>query len=266
MMENDDRTTINGTRDGDTPSAQTGPSRPTGVIPLRSRVPPSPDAILCEMRRYWTSLRQGRAVPTRADVDPRAIARCLDHTFILERVAPGAARIRLAGRHLIDLMGMEVRGMPICALVQPSSRGRLSDVLETVFKAPQIVQLSLTARAEYARPALSGQMLLLPLRSDLGDITRILGCLVSEGEAGVAPRRFDLTGEQISPIIEGGKILAPSPSCFGLAEDPADFALATPMRGHPGASRLAEGDVPNASATPEERRATFRVIHNDPEP
>ncbi|MDM7459801.1 MAG: PAS domain-containing protein [Paracoccus sp. (in: a-proteobacteria)] len=265
MMENDDRTTINGTRDASTPPAQSGPSRPNGIIPLRSRIPPSPDVILREMRDYWTGLRKGRAVPTRADVDPRAISRCLDYTFILERVAPGAARIRLAGRHLIDLMGMEVRGMPICALVQPSSRGRLSDVLETVFKAPQIVQLSLASRADYARPALSGQMLLLPLRSDLGDITRILGCLVSEGDAGVAPRRFDLTGEQISPIIEGGKTLAPSPSYLGFAEDPADFTLAMPMRGHPGASPLAKGSAPNEPATPEERRASFRVIRSDAE-
>ncbi len=34
----------------------------------------------------------------------------------------GAGRLRLAGRHLIDLMGMEVRGMPVCAFLNTSSR------------------------------------------------------------------------------------------------------------------------------------------------
>ena len=35
-------------------------------------------------------------------------------------------------------------------------------------------------------------MLLLPLKSDLGDVSRVLGCLVVQGEVGQTPRRFDL--------------------------------------------------------------------------
>src|SRR5690606_32280451 len=60
--------------------------------------------ILTDLRDYWQSLRRGRAVPARADVEPHGISRALDHAFVLERIAPGAARFRLAGRHLIDLM------------------------------------------------------------------------------------------------------------------------------------------------------------------
>ena len=100
-----------------------------------------PDRILAELRGYWESLRQGRAIPARADVEPRGIRRALDYAFVLERIAPGAARFRLAGRHLIDLMGMEVRGMPVCSFMNTSSRGRLSDVLESVFRGPQIAEI-----------------------------------------------------------------------------------------------------------------------------
>ena len=66
-----------------------------------------------------------RAVPMRSDVDPRGIERSLEHAFILERIAPQMARFRLAGMHLTDLMGMEVRGMPTTALFAPAARAAL---------------------------------------------------------------------------------------------------------------------------------------------
>lgn len=218
-----------------------------------------PDRVLREMRDYWDGIRRGRAIPARSDVDPRGIARTLDYAFILERIAPGAGRLRLAGRHLIDLMGMEVRGMPICAFLNTTSRGRFSDVLESVFKAPQIARLTLHGKADYARPALSAQMLLLPLRSDLGDVTRALGCLVAEGDTGIAPRRFDLIDDEVMPIIEGGKTVTPSPSTIGFAEGSAEFA---PRPGRRAPPTVTTAPPPE---TPEERRAMFRVIQTAPE-
>ena len=211
----------------------------------------APARIVAEMRAYWDSLRRGRAIPARSDVEPRGIRRALDYAFILERIAPGAARFRLAGRHLIDLMGMEVRGMPLCALVNSSSRGRLSDVLESVFRAPQLAELQLHSRAEYARPELTGRMLLLPLKSDLGDVTRALGCLISEGEPGVAPRRFDLVADQVMPIIEGGATVEPSPSAFGFAEEAAHLSGAK-------GKRKRQGERPPVAIAPRDRQALYR--------
>jgi hypothetical protein len=231
--------------------------QPGQVVQLLQHEPAAPDRVVRELHSYWTSLRKGRAIPARADVDPRGIARSLDYAFILERIAPGAARIRLAGRHLIDLMGMEVRGMPICSVLNGSSRGRLSDVLETVFKAPQIAHLHLRARSDYARPQLTAQMLLLPLRSDLGDVTRVLGCLVAEGELGVAPRRFDLLSDTVMPVIDGGKTLTPSPSVIGFAETQDSFGRTPPARPARSAAPAPAAPPPTS---PEERRALFRVI------
>lgn len=221
-----------------------------------------PDRILGDLRAYWESLRQGRAIPARADIEPRGIRRALDYAFILERIAPGAARFRLAGRHLVDLMGMEVRGMPFCALLAPASRGRLSDVLETVFKAPQIAELRLSAPQEFGRPELSARALLLPLKSDLGDVTRALGCLIADGTIGAAPRRFDLVDEIITPVFDGAVIMPPSPSAISTTDQPG-FREADqdwrPQRGpkpEPATGPTAIGDA----ATPEERRARFRII------
>lgn len=219
-----------------------------------------PARIMADLHHYWQGLRRGRAMPTRADVEPQGIGRALDHAFILDRVAPGAARFRLAGRQLIDLMGMEVRGMPICALVNPAFRGRFSDVLETVFRAPQIARFHLTAAADYARPALTARMLILPLRSDLGDVTRALGCLIAEGEPGATPRRFDIQQDEVLPLFEGGEVMAPSPSASapllqqGLAEKPARFKPA-PAKRNP-----APPEIPQ---TPDQRRALFRIVSDN---
>ncbi|MBK4215319.1 PAS domain-containing protein [Paracoccus caeni] len=227
--------------------------------------PARPTRIVAEIKAYWQGLRRGKTIPSRADIDPKGMHRVLDHAFILERMAPGAARFRLAGRHLIDLMGMEVRGMPLCAVMNPSSRGRLSDVLEAVFKAPQLADLTLHARAEYGRPEISARLLLLPLRSDLGDVTRALGCLASEGRVGFAPRRFDLIGEEMQPVIEGGRTIEPSPSCY--RHPSATLTSRVRKQGPHGMDSMNLRQAPVLDAgghdpvtQPEERRALFRIV------
>lgn len=164
--------------------------------------------ILSRLRAHWFSLRQGRVVPDRVDVTAAGLGPALDHAFILERIAPGAARLRLAGRHLVDLMGMEVRGMPFCALFNPRARGHLSDVVEAVFRGPQLAHMMLHAPLA-AGGEVDGQMLLMPLKSDLGDVTRILGCLVAEDVPARGPVRFDLGAEQFEALTPGGAVLPP---------------------------------------------------------
>lgn len=241
----------------DMPDAADGAGK---LLRLADYEPVQIDRILGGLRGYWEGLRQGRAIPSRGDVEPRGIRRALDYAFILERIAPGAARFRLAGRHLIDLMGMEVRGMPLCAFLNTSSRGRLSDVLESVFRGPQIAEMVLESPASYGRPAMSGRMLLMPLRSDLGDVTRALGCLVCEGVVGESPRRFDLISDQEFPVIPGAKVLEPSPSRAGFAEPAAPWKP-THMRNEP----VFAPPTPEHS-TPEERRARFRVVRSSDPP
>lgn len=242
-------------RQDDNASHPVGADEGGQVLRLADFNPAHPARIMADMRAYWDSLRKGRAVPARSDIQPQGIHRALDHAFILERIAPGAARFRLAGQHLIDLMGMEVRGMAFCSLANPGSRGRWSDVLESVFRAPQIAEMTLHAKAEYARPELTARLLLLPLASDLGDVTRALGCIIADGQIGVAPRRFDLVSDQVLPIIEGGKTIAPSPS-----EMAQDWKAARPERALLPAPASPPAKVPDS---PESRRARFRVITLD---
>lgn len=219
-----------------------------------------PGRVVAELRDYWWSLRKGRAIPARSDIDPAGLRGTLDFAFVLERIAPGAARFRLAGRHLVDLLGMEVRGMPLCALMNAGSRGRLSDVVEAVFKAPQIAEIDLMSPAGYGRAELTGRMVILPLKSDLGDVTRALGCVATEGVIGTAPRRFDLIADRASPVIEGARVLTPSPSMMAGFSEPAEtWQPARP----PMTPDLPPRPAIPVAETPEERRLRFRVISND---
>ncbi|MCY1125430.1 PAS domain-containing protein [Frigidibacter sp. RF13] len=160
-------------------------------------------ARISEVRAYWEALRNGRRVPLRSEIDPRGIERALEQAFILERIAPQVARFRLSGKALSELMGMEVRGMPFSALFTPGGRAELAEMIEGVFRLPQIAELDLTGETGFGRPPLTARLVLLPLQSDLGDISRALGCLVAEGLIGRAPRRFDISAARVTPIVEG---------------------------------------------------------------
>lgn len=171
---------------------------------------------LRDVEAYWDGLRNGRPVPARADIDPRGMQSALEFAFILERIAPGIARFRLAGMHLTDLMGMEVRGMPLTAMFVPESRAKISAVIEAVCDNPQITTLTLKGERGIGRGSMDAQLLLCPLKSDLGDVNRILGCLQSKGDIGRQPRRFDAVETVSRPLINGGIQDTPMPE--GMTE------------------------------------------------
>lgn len=155
---------------------------------------------LTALVNYWQGMRRGGDVPLRSAIDPRGIENLLSHAFIAEKVAPGLARLRVAGTHLSDLMGMEIRGMPLSALIDPGHRDQLADALVNLFEQPAQIRLTLYAPGSLRRAALTGALVILPLRSDLGDISRALGCLVTRGPLGLAPRRFEITECRVTPL------------------------------------------------------------------
>ncbi len=193
---------------------------------------------ISEVRAYWEALRDGRQVPYRSEVDPRGIERALEHAFILERIAPQVARFRLSGMHLNDLMGMEVRGMPLTSFFTPKARAEIAVLIDAVFTGPRTAELTLAAETGLGKPAMEAKVVILPLRSDLGDVSRALGCFVAEGPIGRTPRRFDLVESLVSPIVESmpTRRVPQVPAVPGLAEPAAPFQGARPQpirgRGH----------------------------------
>jgi hypothetical protein len=174
---------------------------------------------------YWEALRDGGSVPARADVDPRGIEDALEYAFILERISPRHGRLRIAGRHLCDLAGAEVRGMPLSALFEAQSRDALGETLRQVLERPAVAELALAAPAGLGRHALEGRLLLLPLRSDAGEISRALGCLETEGRIGRTPRRLSILETDLRPL-PGVAEKAPAPAAEGFAEPARPFEVA----------------------------------------
>jgi len=214
---------------------KTGVSQDTGhgtgaadVVPLSDKLRAKWGQPLQQVEAYWHAMRGTRNVPARSEIDPRGIESALEYAFIAERIAPTHARIRIGGSHLCDLMGMEVRGMPLSAMLVPVSRERLARCLRDAFDAPARVELTLQAEKRLGRPGLAGRMLLLPLTDDFGDVSRVLGCLVSDGPIGRAPRRFEIVKADVTGMRQLPNVTlpqqAPPRQSAGFAEPQAGFS------------------------------------------
>ena len=155
--------------------------------------------VLTQVQAYWESLRGEQILPTRSQIDPSGLDPALHNAFILERIKPGVARLRVAGSHLNDLMGMEVRGMAITSFIQIQARQRFNIMMEELFETPAIGMLDLVNSAG----PIDARMLLLPLKSDMGDTSRVLGCLITKGTPRHSPCRFDVRTAKITALRSG---------------------------------------------------------------
>lgn len=191
-------------------------------------LPGTDDPILTSLEHYWQTLRRARRLPLRNDIDPNQIDRALPYAFILQRVAPGVARMRVAGQHLHDLLHMDARGMPISTFFDAAAREQLAQMIESAFQEPAIIALPLYSPGGLLRPAMKGTMLLLPLNDEKGETTRVLGAIVTDGLTGNRPRRFH---------VPDGAVIRHETLCLHLAST-QPFARAINHKG-PDAQRPA---------------------------
>lgn len=214
---------------------------PNSRVIMAEPQPQSEFPMLNEVEAYWDALRDGRDVPSRGDIDPRGLERALAHAFVIE-CQPGAlARLRLSGDVLNQMMGMDLRSMPLHALFDPDDRAQLDTMIEEVFAVPQALRLTL--RGASAKSNVFGGMLLLPLRDDFGKITRALGALEFLGDAGPAPARLRINGHQPRAVKASPSYDAPAEQTSeqGFAEMYDTFI----QRKGPGTSRPTLRVVPS---------------------
>jgi hypothetical protein len=227
-----------------------GPGTGGKVVNLAGRHGRGPaHPALAQLRGYWEALRAGDALPSRSEIDPRGIELALEYAFVAERVASGVASFRLAGMHLAELMGMEVRGMPLTTFFEPMSREEVMRQIERAFYGTEAVELALEAECGIGRPALAARMLLLPLRSETGQVARLLGGLVAEGKIGRAPRRFRLASVAVAPPPKG------------RLEEPAPPQSPLPQSAPP-ASGFFEPVRPFDPTPEKPRGAHLRLVHS----
>ncbi len=212
------------------------------------------DLMLSTLKSYWERLRAGRIAPYRAEIDPRQFESALENMFIIEKLSPDNMRIRLAGMKICEMMGMEVRGMQPGFLIEERDRLRFERLLNVVMAEPSVVELKLSADSRAGR--YRATMLLMPLRSDFGDINRVLGCTSGQGEMFAPPLAFRIDDVTITPI-EPNKAAEPVHALPGFAEEQLAFdgAAAPKLRSIEGNPNAPAGRAPDAARK-------FRVIDN----
>lgn len=191
--------------------------------------------LLEETWRYWTSLRTGTDLPRRSALDPKAMSRILGHAMILDQVRHGTVRVRLGGNVMHQVMGMDVRGLPIRAFFDLADRTRAVDLIEQVFDTPSTLELDLIS--EGSDGLMTGRMLVLPLLDATGAVTKALTVMVTDRVITDAPRRFAVTNATLVPV--DGAAAAPRQGLLrrrvtdhhlpveimaGMAEDAAPYA------------------------------------------
>jgi hypothetical protein len=154
--------------------------------------------VLQNVEAHWRDMRGTQMVPARNDIDPNMLDDALPWTFVLQRVAPGVARVRVAGQKLHDILRMDPRGMPLSAFFGPDDRSTLSVYLESVFADPAVIAIPLTVPATFLRKAVQGQILMMPLCDAHGEVTRVIGAMVTDGPLG--PRHRRLCIDDTKPI------------------------------------------------------------------
>ena len=205
---------------------------------------------LSELEIYWNTLRRGRLVPLRSELDRRGLVNLIDGAFILERVEPRVARLRVAGSLLTEIIGLEVRGMPMTTLSTSGSRELMSDAIEQVFKGPKSAFLQFSCETGIGKPPLEAQMLILPLRSDMGDVTRAIGYLAIRGKIGRAPRRFEFTNTPIMTKLTGQEPISDVTGGIEKVKTPmANMAAPAPV-------------TPTPMPTSSSERPYLRLVHS----
>lgn len=210
--------------------------RPIDKLRVTRRSP-----LLDEAWRYWTSLREGAALPRRSALDPKEMRLVIGHAMILDQVRHGTVRVRLGGQALERIMGMDVRGLPIRAFFDLTDRTRALDLFEQVFDTPASLELDLIA---HAAPGglVTARMLVLPLLDAAGRPTKALAVMVTDRIIDTPPRRFSVTNATLAPLtVPGARVPAPrrriedraenidlpvevmTPKVSGLAESQAPF-------------------------------------------
>lgn len=201
-----------------------------------------PAAIPCLqiLRGYWEGLRIEGALPLREAVSPRGLGGALENAFIVERIATGMGRIRVAGSAMGDVLGIEPRNMPLTMLFEPVARATLTRVLDQVFTSSTALDITMEAERMIGRPSLAARMIILPVRGAAGEYHQAIGALALSGTIGRSPRRFGITRLR-SETIDAPAGFIPAP------EIPMQLS-----------QRLPEMATPN----PQVARSHLRLVHS----
>ncbi len=151
---------------------------------------------------HWLALREVDAVPLRGAVDPVKFQDSLAMVWLLERHEDGHYRYRLAGQTISEMHGGIRRGSDTASLFSPQSLDMFRPRWEAVLDGDQLVRaegvVALADGERFSRV----ERLMLPLRSDDGTVSVILGATSYEKSPGatLTATAFPPTNIQHCPL------------------------------------------------------------------
>lgn len=164
------------------------------------------------LRQHWNSLRDTVHQPPKArDVQPHILGAALPFVFLVENLGGEILRLKLGGTHLCDVMGMELRGMPLRCFFAYNERPRFAAAVEPVFTGPAELDIRLQSSYSGIEPPVLARMILLPLQSASGMIDRAIGAFVTKGPLNHAPYRFEIERTDLHPLHAETAAVTPPP-------------------------------------------------------
>ena len=128
-----------------------------------------------DMIRHWLALRQDDPVPCRCAVDPTKFQDSLSMVWLMERHDDGHYRYRLAGQAITEMHGGIQRGTDTASLFSPQALDMFQPRWEAVLDHNQIVRAEGEVVLAEGEAVSHVERLMLPLRSDTGGVSVILG-------------------------------------------------------------------------------------------
>ena len=127
------------------------------------------------MIRHWLALRQKEMIPSRCAVDPAKFQDSLDMVWLMERDEDGHYRYRLAGQAIAEMHGGIRRGTDTASLFSPRALDMFQPRWEAVLDRNQLVRADGVVLLADGQQVSRVERLMLPLRSDNGAVSVILG-------------------------------------------------------------------------------------------
>ncbi|WP_353561940.1 PAS domain-containing protein [Pyruvatibacter sp. HU-CL02332] len=129
-----------------------------------------------EILAHWDSLRGGSASPRRSSFSPMDLPRHLPHMIMLEPQLPARADIRIFGTELAHRLGYDLTGQNMVELYKSERNSLVLEFLSLVVEK-QVVTVTYTTWTTPAGHKFMTENIWLPLTSEEGKVSRILGSL-----------------------------------------------------------------------------------------
>lgn len=146
---------------------------------------------------YWNEIRGARLAPRRFEIEPARLSPYLPDAFILERYSDSVYLFRIAGTRICDRFAGEFRGRDFASWFEEASRPHVLERLREICSTGGVGLFELSARPQRRphAPAVSFELILLPLFHNGTQLDRVLGVIVptdgwlsAEPELMAAPR------------------------------------------------------------------------------